>query len=957
MRPERACGHRKKGSARARRRLSSRRRSGTISVRMNDALPEHNEAWCSLALQVAPIGVAELDAEARFERANATLARWLAASPAELVGRHWLSQVAEPHRERASALLAQLDAHPGVDAVALLPYAVPHRRARWLEVRLVLPPGATASTGGAIAYFVDVDLAHRQRAITSAHDAALAEIRDDRSFSTCIRGFLAGLEQTCDGSAAGLVVRGDGEPRAWTGAALPEGSRERLLIAAQRLRTRAPEGERVRVVDLQASDDAGIVQLAHAWGRSEVVIVDLHVTNPNVSAALLVFNAEHVERDDGERDLLDFAATCARSLLDAHRARIEREEGERRLRTLVANLPGVAYRCLNDRRYTMVFVSEGILDLTGYRVEEVLGDAAVSFTDMTHPDDVEALWSQVQMALEAREPFRVAYRLFTKNGQMKWVWEQGEGVYDDGGQLTALEGYIIDITEERRAREELRQSRENLSIVLDSIGDAVIAADAAANVVLVNPAGAQLTGWARDAARGRHIGDVARILGDQEEPLLQGALLDATEPVTCARARLVDREGRLHTVAYTFAPVRDRHADPVGFVLVVRDVSEQIAVEERLRHAQKMEAVGRLAGGVAHDFNNLLTGIMGYADLLRIELNGVDPYGQFAEMILETSRRAAELTRQLLAFSRRQQMAPTRVDLHETVRDAIALLRRTIDPRIEIIADLGAHWSIVSGDRSQLQNALLNIGLNARDVMRKGGTLSFATRAIDLAEAPAARRLGVATGLYLELTIRDTGPGIPADDLERVFEPFYTSKGVGEGTGLGLAAVYGTVTGHGGAIRAGNAPDGGAVFTLLLPLLPPAAAVTAEEASKEAPVRGHGRVLVADDEDVVRKLVTMMLEALGYTVVAASNGEEALRRFMEDPKGWTLVVLDVQMPVMSGDEALERIAAIDPDVRVLVSSGHRVDAGAAPQARGFLQKPFDLLQLSRKVAEARREVP
>jgi|GEM_PF-1610038 len=928
-----------------------------MSAAMTDALPDREDAWCSLPLQMAPIGVAELDPETRFTRVNQRLARWLGADEADLRDKRWVDVVESDHRHLAHELLARLRAGKS-GTTAALPHPHPGRRARWLEVHLVeLPAVDDAASSPVIAYFVDVDLAHRQRALTAAHDAALSDIRADRSLSTAIEGYLASVEKTCDGSAAGLIVRGDGQPRAWTGPALPDDATERLIPAARRLRTRAPAGKRVRVVDLEASDDAGVVQLAHRWGRSEVVVVDLRLANENIAAALVIFNAGHLERDDDERELLDFAATCARSILDAHRARIERAEGERRLRTLVANLPGVAYRCLNDRRFTMSFVSEGILDLTGYHVDEILGDGSVSFTDMTHPDDVEPLWQQVQLAIDQRQPFRVAYRLLTKNGQMKWVWEQGEGVYDDDGKLMALEGYIIDITEERRAREELRQSRENLSIVLDSIGDAVIATDAAANVVLVNPAGHQLTGWDVAGARGRHLSQVARILGDDDESLLQGALLDGSEAQSCARARLIDREGNVHTVAYTFAPVRDRHGDPVGLVLVIRDVSEQIAVEERLRHAQKMEAIGRLAGGVAHDFNNLLTGIMGYADLLRLELGGSEPFAQYAQTVFETSRRAAELTRQLLAFSRRQQMAPSRVDMHETVRDAIALLRRTIDPRIEIESELGAPWAVVSGDRSQLQNALLNIGLNARDVMRKGGTLTFATEVVDLADGPTARQLGVKGGLYLELTIRDTGPGIPPGDLERVFEPFYTSKGVGEGTGLGLAAVYGTVTGHGGSIRAGNTATGGAVFTLLLPLLPPTPVEEAGESPEETPVRGSGKVLVADDEPAVRKLVTMMLESLGYTVVTATNGEEAVRRFMDDPDGWTLVVLDVQMPVMSGDEALARIAEVDPSVHVLVSSGHRVDAGTAPQAKAFLQKPFDLLELSRKVADARREVP
>ena len=893
-----------------------------------------------------------LDADARIVACNATWAAWLGVPASELLGRLWPELVSPEARAEAVEALATVRACDA-EVRLELPHPAPPRRPRWLEVYLSAEPSEEpGAASGTMLLAHDRTLAQRRRIISVAHEEALALVRAGATLTAALDGLLAGLESACAEAAVALVTRGDGEPRAWTGPALPPGAADRLVAATRRLRTKSPAGERVRVMDLMTSGDLGLMQLATSWGASEVVVVDLRLANAQIAAALLVFDRHPAERDAVELELLDFAAASARSVLDAHRARTERVEGDRRVRSVLANLPGVAYRCLNDRRWSMTFISDGVLDLTGHPPEAFLREGGLSMTDLTHPDDVEPLWHQVQLALAQRQRFRVAYRLQTRNGQTKWVWEQGEGVFEDDGTLVAVEGYILDITEERRAREALRQSRENLSVLLDSIGDAVLAVDREGRVTRINPAAVQLTGWTHDAAVGHPLGEVARLTDAAGTPLWADGFAVLFESAGGGRARLLDRMDQSHAVAYTFTAVRDRHGEAVGFVLVVRDVSEQVATEEHLRQAQKMEAIGRLAGGVAHDFNNLLTGIMGYANLLVLELEGQEPLAEYAHLVLDTSRRAADLTRQLLAFSRRQPIAPAPVDVHDAVRDAVTLLRRTIDPLVSVEMELEAPWAVVSGDRAMLQSALLNIAINARDAMPQGGRLVVSTRVVDLDPATAGRRgAGLAPGLYLEIVVRDTGPGIPEADLQRIFEPFYSSKPVGKGTGLGLAAVYGTVMGHKGAVSADNHPDGGAVFTLLLPALEPDSVVRASQASEHV-VRGSGRVLVADDEPVVRTLMTKMLSALGYDVVSASDGEEAVARFAADPEGFVLVVLDVQMPTMSGDEALARMAEIRPEVRALIVSGHRLDAVVAPQARAYLHKPFDFPLFSRRVADA-----
>ncbi len=639
---------------------------------------------------------------------------------------------------------------------------------------------------------------------------------------------------------------------------------------------------------------------------------------------------------DGELRRVD-AETALLTLTDRSADRLGSQQ---RPWVALETFPGMAYRCLNDRRWTMQFVSRGALALTGYPPEAFVRDE-LSYSDVVHPDDAQTLWEQVQGSVRRREPFAISYRLVTRLGQHKWVWEQGQGVFDRA-RLVALEGYIIDVTAERRARDTLHKSHESLSRLLDSLGDGVIATDLRERVTLINPVAEALTGYGRDEALGRPLSDVLHL-----EETEDGDRLDAGR-----RRTLVDARGDRRPVVSTSTEVKDADGLATGqVVILIRDVSKRVSIEEELRQAHKLEAIGRLAGGVAHDFNNLLTGIMGYADLLHTELAGKAPLDHFAEVILETSRRAADLTTELLAFSRRRKLTRARVDLHRVIDAAIALLARTTDRRVVIQTRFEAALSTVSGDRTALQGALLNLGLNAADAMPAGGTLTYATGLRDVDATTGAVR-GVAPGSYIELEIIDTGGGIPDTHLERIFEPFFTSKETGEGTGLGLAAVYGTVAAHDGNIRARNRPEGGACFSLLLPLDTSIGPHAEGAALEEAIVTGSGLLLLAEDEDVVRRLLAEVLTQLGYTVVTARDGVEAVSLFSAQADEYDLVLLDLRMPRMSGEEALALLIERAPAVRILVSSGLDVGSPFPPQVRGVLAKPFTLAELSRSVADA-----
>ncbi|OGV89766.1 MAG: hypothetical protein A3K19_05100, partial [Lentisphaerae bacterium RIFOXYB12_FULL_65_16] len=377
--------------------------------------------------------------------------------------------------------------------------------------------------------------------------------------------------------------------------------------------------------------------------------------------------------------------------------------------------------------------------------------------------------------------------------------------------------------------------------------------------------------------------------------------------------------------------------------------------EERLRQVEKMDAIGQLAGGIAHDFNNQLTGVLGYADLLYDRLDDVR-LKRYAENIRTAARRSADLTAKLLAFARKGQYLSVPVDMHHLVAEAVAILQHSIDKRIHLELLLRANATVVTGDPSQLENALLNLGLNARDAMPDGGTLTFETQVAYLDAATCAKHPGeLQPGDYLQLTVTDTGHGMSDEVKQHLFEPFFTTKPVGKGTGMGLAAVYGTIGNHRGAITASSTVGCGTTFTIYLPLDKKSARPSTPDSDVTAPTLAKLRVLVVDDEGLVRDLVSEILRNDGHTVTTAANGREALDIYRQHWQELDLVILDMVMPVLDGRDTFRGMKAINPGVRALLSSGFSVDNEAKAilneGALGFVGKPFRRHELMTLIAQ------
>ena len=385
-------------------------------------------------------------------------------------------------------------------------------------------------------------------------------------------------------------------------------------------------------------------------------------------------------------------------------------------------------------------------------------------------------------------------------------------------------------------------------------------------------------------------------------------------------------------------------------------MTEHRRLESQLRQAQKMEAVGQLAGGVAHDFNNLLTAIIGHGDMMLAELSDPHPLRENLIEILKAGDRAATLTRQLLAFSRQQVMRPEVIAVNDVIGNVEKLLRRLIGEQIAIVTNLSATPDTVKVDPSQLEQVLVNLAVNARDAMPDGGTLTIATANADLSAQDAAQRPTVTPGHYVVLAVSDTGTGMDAETQARLFEPFFTTKPSGKGTGLGLATVYGIVKQSGGHIYVYSEPGHGASFKVYLPATSePTTAAPAKTATPEL-IGGAETVLIVEDSAPVQTIARRILERIGYRVLLASTGEEALQLLERSDARPDLVISDVIMPGMTGPELCQELATRYPDIRVLFTSGYSSEAisryGVLEPGTLFIEKPYTPIALARKVRKA-----
>ncbi len=489
---------------------------------------------------------------------------------------------------------------------------------------------------------------------------------------------------------------------------------------------------------------------------------------------------------------------------------------------------------------------------------------------------------------------------------------------------------------------------QNLATTLNSIGEGVLVADCNGKILRINPVAAAISGWPIEKALGLPLAEVLHIIHPiTREPLgdMVAMTLDAGQPIKLLeRAILISRYGDEFWVSDSAAPILKMNGEALGVVIVFRDITQDMQKEEQLLHSQKMEAIGQLAGGVAHDFNNALMGIMGFSELLSQSVSGEEERS-YCQEIVTASKRAAKLTRQLLTFARKDHMVTTPINVHAVIQDSIRILQRSIDKSIAIETHLNARRSVVLGDASQLQSAIINLGINSRDAMPDGGVFEITTSDVTLDDHQAASlRETFSHGTYLKVSVRDTGEGMDEQTRRHVFEPFFTTKETGRGTGLGLSAVYGMIESHGGAVALKSELGKGTLFDLYLPLTDIDFLPDPPETSAQTTSQATGTILLIEDERPVQKVCEAILSRLGYRVRIASDGMSGLEVYQDHHEDIVAVLLDVIMPGINGWQVFQELRKMNPAVKIIIASGY-TDAEQKQRftkagANGFISKPY-----------------
>ncbi|HEX6823733.1 MAG TPA: PAS domain-containing protein [Candidatus Sulfotelmatobacter sp.] len=586
----------------------------------------------------------------------------------------------------------------------------------------------------------------------------------------------------------------------------------------------------------------------------------------------------------------------------------------------------------------------------GRSVDEILGKTDL---DLFSADSAEVVMQKDRQVL-MQGVTQTFEESGTANGVSR-VYLSTKGPYRDAhGAIIGLLGVARDITERKRAEEEMRQSQQKLRIHFEHTPLAVVEWDLDFRVAAWNPSAERIFGYSRQEALGQHARFIVPAQYREDVDRVWQALLKQSGGARSTNDNLT-KDGRTISCEWYNTPLVDDSGRVLGVASLVQDVTERVALEERLRQSQKMEAVGRLAGGVAHDFNNLLTVILGYSQILTDGLPKGSRLADNTAQIKSAADRAAAITRQLLAFSRKTVLSPRVINLNEIVLNLDSLLRRLIGEDIEVRTLPASDLGCVKADPSQIEQVVMNLALNARDAMPKGGTVTLETGNVTMDGTYARDHQPVEPGRYVMLAVSDSGEGMTPETQARIFEPFYTTKEVGKGTGLGLSMVYGIVKQSGGYIWVYSEPGLGTTFKIYFPRVDQPAEVVSGDNRSTKVQRGTETILLVEDDEQLRALTSSVLTHCGYNVLVARAPEEGLAICKLPSHDIRLLVTDVVMPRMNGRQLAEQAQGIRPRMRVLYISGYTNDAiahyGVLDPGLWFLPKPYALSSLIAKVRE------
>ncbi len=587
--------------------------------------------------------------------------------------------------------------------------------------------------------------------------------------------------------------------------------------------------------------------------------------------------------------------------------------------------------------------NESGLKLLGYSMAE-LGAISIAEVD---PNLVPDKWTVLLKNMRTRHAITFESRLSTKTGQIIPV-ELTLNDYQLDNQDFVL-CFARDISDRKRSEDE----HSRLVIALEQAAESIMITDIENKILYINPAFERVTGYDKEEV----LGKTPKLLSSgKHDAAFYREIWTALMSGKSWHGHFINRrkDKSLFEEEATISPIKDKGGQIISFVAVKRDVTHEIDLEKQVYHAEKMDAIGRLAGGVAHDFNNLLTIINGYCELMVKSMKPSDPLFGHVQQIIKACNRASTHTKQLLAFSRRQPMEQRVLDLNATLIDMISVLKRLVNENIELVTRFKENVGNIKADPAEVEQIIVNLVVNARDAMPKGGKLIIETDKVNLDEKYCQNHIDAKPGKYILLTVQDNGIGMPEETLTHIFEPFFTTKE--QGTGLGLSTIFGIVRQSHGHIECYSEPAKGTLFKIFLPLTSgPAEEVDAHSAYDALP-RGQETILLVEDEEDVRILTARMLQIQGYKVIEAALADEALVTAARLTAPIDLLLTDVVMPKMGGPELAERLRKIWPDLKVLYMSGYAPDvlmahANVDSEDVAFIAKPFTLEKITHKIRD------
>lgn len=647
---------------------------------------------------------------------------------------------------------------------------------------------------------------------------------------------------------------------------------------------------------------------------------------------------------EGDLDAVLDPETGAPLLL--RRAQAALSESSARYSRLIERMSALIFELEPDG--TIAFANPALSRLTGYEEAELKG---ANFWTLLKDDEAPDSTRFLKEALEAGDVSNRPCFMKTRQGDSVCIEVTTANRYAPGGRLERVIAFALDVTERNHAERALRW----MNSVVNASDDAILATTPEGVITTWSPGARGVFGYEAAEAVGQHLSllEPEDRRGEFQEVL---ARLSEGKRVRTFESEGRHKSGRRVSISVNMSSIRDEHGELMGIACVYSDVSDYRKLQEEFRQAQKMEAVGRLAGGVAHDFNNLLSVILGYSEILSGEFEGADPKREVIDEIRRAGERAAALTRQLLAFSRKQVLVPKNIDLNDLIGDFEKMLRRIIGEDIELAFQQKSDLWKIRVDPFQIEQVLMNTVLNARDAMPDGGVITISLDNVTFDEAYVAEHPYVIPGDYVGISISDTGSGMSTETRSRLFEPFFTTKGVSKGTGLGLSTVYGIMKQSGGYVEVESELGKGSVFHYYLPRV----AEESTEATPEEQARtgrgGNETILLVEDEAGLRRLAARVLRDAGYVVLEAEDGPQALALAASHSAGIDLLLTDVVMPGMNGRALALQIETLRPGIAVMYASGYPDEViakhGVLEPGTVFLHKPYTSERMLNQVRSA-----